>query len=285
MQNITIPAYAKINLTLRVLGRRPDGYHEISTIMQSIALKDTVSISKSDRGIQLEISGADLPSGPDNLAYRAAALLQHKYNFPGANISLVKKIPLAAGLAGGSADAAATLLGLNYLYNLGLNPGQLAREGAALGSDVPFCVLGGTALGQGRGEALTLLPAPARLWLVLVKPGFAVSTATVYKEWDVNPSWRTAAPPDEKAALAALHTGEWQQLLSTLGNELESITCRLYPEVAVIKARLREAGARAVVMCGSGPTVFGVAANETEAVQIAARLKNSYPEVLVSHTL
>lgn len=285
MHTLTVPAYGKINLTLRVLGQRPDGFHEVSTIFQSIALQDTLTLSKSRAGICLKVLGAPLTAGHDNLVYRAAAIMQQRYKFPGVNITLKKRIPIAAGLAGGSTDAAATLLGLNYLYSLGLTPGQLAREGATLGSDVPFCVLGGTALGRGRGEELYLLPRLTRLWLVLVKPGFGVSTEVIYKSWDANPGWQTFEPPNEETVLRALSSGERQQLISALGNELEGITCRLYPEVKAIKSRLVAEGAERAIMCGSGPAVFGVVASKEKAVQIAARLKQTYPETIVTHTL
>ncbi len=285
LQTLTIGAYAKINLTLRVLGQRPDGFHELSTILQNIALHDRITLNKSSKGIRLRVSGAPLTAGVDNLAYKAATALQKKYNFPGVDIDLEKKIPLAAGLGGGSADAAATLLGINYLYGLGLTPGQLSREGAALGSDVPFCVLGGTALGRGRGEELSLLPPPAKLWLVLVKPDFGVSAARAYKNWDTYPRWRTLESPDERAAIEALKIGDRQQLKNALGNELEGVVCQLYPQIETIKNKLLNAGAERVIMCGSGPTVFGLAVDQAQAEHIAAQLKGIYSQVIVSHTL
>ncbi|GEA14546.1 MAG: 4-diphosphocytidyl-2-C-methyl-D-erythritol kinase [Moorella sp. (in: firmicutes)] len=285
MDALKVRAYGKINLTLKVLDRRPDGFHNLSTIFQVIALQDTLTFSRCPEGINLEVKGAPLPAGPDNLVYRAAALLQQRYGFPGVRITLTKRIPLAAGLAGGSSDAAATLLGLNYLYNLGLTPGQLAREGARLGSDVPFCVLGGTALGRGRGEELYLLPPAPRLWLVLVKPPFGVSTAAVYQGWDAAPSRQNPEPPDEEKALAALRAGDREQLVRALGNDLEIVTCRLYPEVMAIKLSLVAAGAERAVLCGSGPTVFGVAPDRETAINIASRLRQTYPETIVTCTL
>ncbi|QGP92065.1 4-diphosphocytidyl-2-C-methyl-D-erythritol kinase [Neomoorella glycerini] len=285
MDTLKVPAYGKINLTLKVLGRRPDGFHNLSTIFQAIALQDTLTLRRCHEGIHLEVRGARLAAGPDNLVYQAAALLQQRYGFPGVRINLVKRIPLAAGLAGGSSDAAATLLGLNYLYNLGLTPGQLAREGAKLGSDVPFCVLGGTALGRGRGEDLSLLPPAPRLWLVLVKPPFGVSTAAVYQGWDAAPSRQNPEPPDEDRALAALRAGDREQLIRALGNDLEIVTCRLYPEVKAIKLHLLAAGAERAILCGSGPAVFGVAPDRQTAISIASRFRQTYPETLVTCTL
>lgn len=285
MDFLTIPAYGKINLTLRVLGRRQDGYHNLSTIFQSIALADRLTLRRHYEGLHLETTGRPVPSGPDNLVYQAAARLQTRYGFPGVKITLQKEIPLAAGLAGGSSDAAATLLAVNILFNLGLTPGQLAREGVALGADIPFCVLGGTALGRGRGEELTLLPPIPPLWLVLVKPSFGVSTADVYQAWDANPGLESLEHPDEERALAAIMNGDREELLAALGNDLEAVTCRLYPEVTAIKLRLLAEGAERAVMCGSGPAVFGVAADTATAQRIASRLQETYPETFVTRTL
>lgn len=285
MDFLTVPAYGKINLTLRVLERRPDGYHNLSTIFQSIALADRLTFSRHQEGLHLETTGVPVPVGPANLVYQAAYRLQTRYGFPGVKITLQKQIPPAAGLAGGSSDAAATLLAVNTLFNLGLTPGQLAREGVALGADIPFCVLGGTALGRGRGEELTLLPRVPPLWLVLVKPSFGVSTVDVYQAWDANRGWGPLEPPDEERALAAIRSGDRKKLLAALGNDLEAVTCRLYPEVTAIKLRLLAEGAERAVMCGSGPAVFGVAAGEEQARRIAARLQETYPETFVTRTL
>lgn len=285
MDVLTLPAYGKINLTLKVLGQRADGYHNLSTLFQSIALADTLTFSRCREGIHLETSGLPVPEGPENLAYRAAARLQSRYGFPGVRISLKKQIPLAAGLGGGSADAAATLTGVNALFNLGLTPGQLAREGAALGSDVPFCVIGGTALGQGRGEELFLLPPPPVLWLVLVKPPFGVSTATIYHNWETSSGREALDIPDEEKALAAIRRGDRAGLLASMGNDLEAVTCRLYPEVRTIKRRLLAEGAERAVMCGSGPAVFGVVADREIARRIASRLQEAYPETIVTRTI
>ncbi|MGI9860987.1 4-(cytidine 5'-diphospho)-2-C-methyl-D-erythritol kinase [Moorella naiadis] len=285
MDFLTVPAYGKINLTLRVLGRRPDGYHNLSTIFQSIVLADRLTLSRHDKGLHLETTGMLVPAGPGNLVYQAAARLQTRYGFPGVKITLQKEIPPAAGLAGGSSDAAATLLAVNTLFNLGLTPGQLAWEGATLGADVPFCVLGGTALGRGRGGELTLLPPVPPLWLVLVKPSFGVRTADVYQAWDANPGRGPLEPPDEERALAAISSGNREELLAALGNDLEAVTCRLYPEVTAIKLRLLAEGAERAVMCGSGPAVFGVAAGEKQARRIASRLQDTYPETFITRTL
>ncbi|MDK2820649.1 MAG: 4-diphosphocytidyl-2-C-methyl-D-erythritol kinase [Clostridia bacterium] len=285
MNILTVPAYGKINLTLRVLGRRTDGFHDLSTIFQSIALHDTLILKKHYKGIHLQISGAPLEADSSNLVYQAAALLQQRYGFPGVSITLKKEIPVAAGLAGGSSDAAATLLGLNYFFNLGLTSGQLAQIGIELGSDVPFCVIGGTALGRSRGEKLSLLPSPQRLWLVLVKPPFGVSTKDVYKGWDESPNHEIISLNEEKQAIMALENKNRGQLLHSMGNCLEAVTCRIYPEVEDIKSRLLAEGAECAIMCGSGPTVYGVVPDKNTAYQIATRMKKIYPETFVSYTI
>lgn len=285
MDAFSIPAYGKVNLTLKVLNRRPDGFHNLSTIFQNIVLHDTVTVRKRDYGVRLNVLGALLGTGPENLAYRAAVKMQQTYGFPGIEITLEKRIPIAAGLAGGSADAAAVLQGINRLYNLGLTPGQLAWEGSDLGSDVPFCAIGGTALGRGRGEELQILPPAPKLWLVLVKPAFGVSTEAVYNEWDKITVNEMPDPPDEDRALEAIRSGDREELIRALGNELEMVAARLYPEVVAVKKRLLDAGAKRAVMCGSGSAVFGVALNEDQAIEIAALIKTIYPETIITYTL
>ncbi|MDN5346488.1 MAG: 4-diphosphocytidyl-2-C-methyl-D-erythritol kinase [Clostridia bacterium] len=286
MDEIIVPAYAKINLTLKVLGQRADGYHDLSTIFQAISLHDEVIARKEGRDIDLVAEGAGLPSREENLIYRAALLLKERFGLvAGVRIYLKKRLPVAAGLGGGSADAAATLLALNYLFDLGLMPAQLMLLGAELGADVPFCLLGGTALGRGRGERLTLLPPPPRLWLVLVKPPFGVSTAEVYRGWDAGLGAGKEAGPDEEAALEALNTGKRDLLLKALGNDLEGITCSLYPQALDVKKCLFKAGAEQVIMCGSGPTFFGVVDGAEAAEKVASRVRPFFSEVFVAHTL
>lgn len=285
MEALKVRAYGKINLTLKVLERRFDGYHNLSTIFQSIALHDTLELIPAAEGIAIEVRGASLPTDKNNLIYQAASLLRGRYSFPGIRIILSKEIPIAAGLGGGSSDAAAALVGINYLFNLGLTPGQLVRLGGEVGADVPFCVLGGTALGRGRGDELSLLPSPPRLWLVLVKPSFGVSTAAVYRHWGTDSPGENPEPPKEEEILEAIKAGDRKLLIDSLGNDLETITCRLYPEVKDIKIKLMEAGAERAVMCGSGPTVFGVAPDKEAARQIAAQMRRIYPQTIVTCTL
>lgn len=251
-----IKARAKINLALDVLGTRPDGYHELETVMQTLALHDGVEITPAPE-IELVVEGAALPAGPENLAFRAAELLRRHAGYNGgARIKLVKRIPLAAGLAGGSADAAAVLRGLNEFWGLGLGQDELSVLGAEAGSDVPFCLRGGTALARGRGEVIHPLPGLPPLGVILVKPPFGVSTAGVYRLFDTiddNPK-----RPDCRGMVEAVCRGDVDGVVSRLGNALEAVTISLYPVIGEIKSRLAGAGALGVLMSGSGPTVFGL---------------------------
>lgn len=265
-----VKAHAKINLALDVLGTRPDGYHELETIMQTLELHDELEITAAP-DITLAVQGADLPAGPENLAYRAAALLRERAGHAGgAEIRLAKRIPLAAGLAGGSADAAAVLRGLNELWHLGLGPAELAAWGAEIGSDVPFCLYGGTALVRGRGEAVTPLRDLPPLGVVLVKPPFGVSTAEVYRRYDTlaNPPY-----PGCKRMLAAAKRGDAAGLAACLINSLEPVTMSLHPVIDTIKRELSAAGALGVLMSGSGPTVFGLFENRAAAVRAAGMIR------------
>jgi len=283
MSSITVRAYAKINLVLDVLAKRPDGYHEISSIMQSVSLADRVTISHSPEGITVYCDNPEVPGGSGNLAYRAARLLlEEAGTVRGVHISLEKSIPIAAGLAGGSSDAAAVLLGINYLFGLGYTPAQLMAFGARLGADVPFCLLGGTAWARGIGEQLTLLKSPPLLWLVLVKPPFGVATAQAYQWYD---EARHLKHPDVQKALTSLANGDGAGLIDSLGNVLEGGTSFKYPEVSQIKEEMHGLGALRAVMCGSGPTVFGVARDEHHAWSMANRLGLRYQETYVVKTL
>ncbi|MFZ5592239.1 MAG: 4-(cytidine 5'-diphospho)-2-C-methyl-D-erythritol kinase [Bacillota bacterium] len=264
-----IVARAKINLGLAVLGRRADGFHAVDMVMQTISTGDLLTIEPAET-ISVDVSRPDLPGGPENLAYRAAALLQKVSGFrQGARIYIEKRIPLAAGLAGGSADAAAVLKGLNQLWGLGLSPGELMELGSALGSDVPFCLVGGTARARGRGELIEPLPPLAGRGVVLVKPAFGVSTPRVYHFYDQLPP----RPPAEiEPLVVALEQEDWPGLCAALVNDLERATLALHPEIAVIKEAMLRAGAPGVLMSGSGPTVFGLCADRDAARRVAEKL-------------
>lgn len=264
---LSVKAPAKINLSLDVLHKRPDGYHEVEMIMTTIDLADRIELTDlSEDTIKILSHNRFVPDDGRNLAYQAAQLLKDRLNIrKGVAISIDKVIPVAAGLAGGSSDAAATLKGLNQLWDLGLSLDELADLGAEIGSDVSFCVYGGTALATGRGEKIEHLPAPPNCWVILAKPTIGVSTADVYKNLNV----QNIKHPDTAAMISALNRGSYSDICSNLGNILESVTLDLYPEVAQIKDQMERFGADAVLMSGSGPTVYGL-------VQYESRLHRIY---------
>lgn len=271
-----VKAPAKINLTLDVLHKRPDNYHEIEMIMTTVDLADRIGLKATQSGIHIESADRFVPSDSRNLAYQAAQLLKDTYGIKsGVIISLDKKIPVAAGLAGGSSDAAATLKGLNQLWQLGLSLDELAELGAKIGSDVSFCVYGGTALAKGRGEIIQELPAPPNCWVILAKPTIGVSTADVYGAFDV----KKAEHPNTQQMIKALAANDYQEMCANLGNALESVTLNMYPEVAQIKEQMKKFGADAVLMSGSGPTVFGLVQQEARIPRIYNGLRGFCAEV------
>lgn len=265
-------AYAKINIGLDVLRRRADGYHEVKMIMQTVDIYDELVLERrKEPGIELRMDNSDLPSGGDNLICRAADLLfREKEITGGVNISLTKRIPIAAGMAGGSADAAAALRGVNELFDLGYSLTELQALGVGLGADIPYCLAGGTMLSEGIGEILTPLPAPPAAHLVIAKPDINVSTAFVYGNLHAD---RLAWHPDIDGMIAALQKGDLDGITGRLGNVLETVTVKAHPVIEQIKELLRKQGAENALMSGSGPTVFGIfkeketAARAAEAVE------------------
>lgn len=251
---LLVKAPAKINLSLDVLHKRQDGYHEVEMVMTTIDLADRLELSLSDNNqISIISHNRFVPDDNRNLAYQAAQLLKERFQVKkGVTITIEKNIPVAAGLAGGSSDAAAALRGLNKLWNLGLSIDELAALGSEIGSDVSFCVYGGTALAKGRGELITDLPVPPTCWVILAKPFIGVSTADVYRRLNLN----TMNHPDTKVMIEALKTNNYKKVCENVGNVLEGVTLNLYPEVAHIKEQMKRFGADAVLMSGSGPTVF-----------------------------
>lgn len=271
-----VKAPAKINLTLDVLHKRPDNYHEIEMIMTTVDLADRIGLKATESGIYIESADRFVPNDSRNLAYQAAQLLKDTYGIKsGVIISLDKQIPVAAGLAGGSSDAAATLKGLNQLWQLNLSLDELAELGAKIGSDVSFCVYGGTALAKGRGEIIQELPAPPNCWVILAKPTIGVSTAEVYGAFDA----KKAEHPNTQEMIQALTDGDYNAMCANLGNALESVTLNLYPEVAQIKEQMKKFGADAVLMSGSGPTVFGLVQQEARIPRIYNGLRGFCAEV------
>ena len=277
-------AYAKINLGLKVLGERADGYHTVDMIMQTVSLCDWLDFSAAP-GLEVSTNMPGLPCDASNLVYKAAiAMSQALDKKPEVKIHLTKRIFLAAGLAGGSADAAAVLRGLNNFWQAHLTLHELEKIGATLGSDVPFCLAGGTARATGRGEILEELPAVPELWLVLIKPkSLNVATACVYKNF--SPA-KVTREVDIAALVAALRSKNRESLLQNLGNDLESVTLPYYPLLTTIKQAMLLAGAEATLMSGSGPTIFAIAASQEKAKQLAkAAEKFDNIDVVVAHTI
>ncbi len=278
-----VKAPAKINLTLDVLYKRPDQYHEVEMIMTTVDLSDRIGLEPRKDGL-IKIISADrfVPDDDRNFAYQAAKLLKDIYGIDeGVTITIEKEIPIAAGLAGGSSDAAATLRGLNVLWDLNLTLAELAELGSKIGSDVSFCVYGGTAKATGRGEVIEELSAPPACWVVLAKPKLGVSTADVYGGLDVN----SVTHPNTAQMMQAIETNDYELMCNSLGNVLESVTFTLHPEVITIKEQMQRFGADAVLMSGSGPTVFGLVDTEARVGRIYNGLRGFCEEVYVVRML
>ena len=278
-----VKAPAKINLTLDVLYKRPDQYHEVEMIMTTVDLADRIGLdSRKDGQILISSSSGFIPNDSRNLAYQAAQLLKDTYGIQeGVLITIDKQIPIAAGLAGGSSDAAATLRGLNKLWNLNLSLDTLAELGAKIGSDVSFCVYGGTALATGRGEKIQELPAPPTCWVVLAKPKIGVSTAQVYGALRLD----EVKHPNTKTMIEAIETENYDLMCDSVGNVLETVTFNLHPEVVMIKEQMKRFGADAVLMSGSGPTVFGLVDSESRLSRIYNGLRGFCEEVFAIRML
>lgn len=258
---ISVKAPAKINLSLDVLRKREDGYHEVEMIMTTVDLADRIDLLLLESNkIEIEVSEGYVPCDERNLAYQAALKLKEKFGVTkGVKIYITKNIPVASGLAGGSSDAAATLRGLNCLWNLGLSLDELAEIGAEIGSDVPFCVYGGTALATGRGEKITLIDSPPPVWVILAKPPIGVSTADVYSRLDLDQITHC----DTNKMIEAIKEKNIAKICANLHNVLEEVTFVRHPEVKHIKEQMIKFGASGVLMSGSGPTVFGIVEKES----------------------
>ena len=257
MNQITERAYAKINLALDVLRRRPDGYHDVRMVMQTVHLYDKLTLSKSrEPGISLKTNLPFLPGNENNLVYRAIDLFCKTYGIDcGIRATLEKRIPIAAGMAGGSSDAAAAFRAMNELFHINASLEDLQALGVKLGADIPYCIIGGTALAEGIGEKLTALPAAPACSCLIVKPNFHLSTKLVYENLTLDDP---SAHPDIDAMLDAVHTNSYKQMTSSIGNILETVSIRLHPEIAEIKQEMLALGADCSLMSGSGPSVFGL---------------------------
>lgn len=257
MDKLELKALAKINLGLDVLGRRENGYHDVRMVMQTIHLYDDVTLEKTkEPGIHLETNLSYLPVDENNIAYKAAKLLRDEFGITeGIRIRLKKFIPVAAGMAGGSTNAAAVLFGMNRMYGLGLTEQQLKDRGVKLGADVPYCIMRGTVLAEGIGEILTPLPPMPKCYVLIAKPGISVSTKIVYEKFD---ALKDVEHPDIDRLMLGLENGKLAEVASSMGNVLEGVTIGLYPVIENIKQVMIQEGALNAMMSGSGPTVFGI---------------------------
>jgi 4-diphosphocytidyl-2-C-methyl-D-erythritol kinase len=281
---LSIKAPAKINLSLDVLYKRPDGYHEVKMVMTTIDLADRIELIPlpEEDVIRIVSQNRFVPDDCRNLAYQAAKLMKETFSIrQGVAISITKHIPVAAGLAGGSSDAAATLRGLNKLWQLGLTVRELAELGAQIGSDVAFCVYGGTAVATGRGEIITPIPSPPPCWVVLAKPPIGVSTADVYR----NLQLEHVRHPDVDAMVKAIERQDYEGICRSVGNVLEEVTLKKHPEVAHIKEQMKRFGADAVLMSGSGPTVFGLIEHDSRMQRVYNGLRGFCDQVFAVRLL
>lgn len=256
---IQLKALAKINLGLDVLRRREDGYHEVKMIMQTISLHDDLEIRRiKTPEIQVKTNLYYLPTNENNLVYKAAKLLMDEFGIKeGVAIQLKKRIPVAAGMAGGSTDGAAVLWGMNQMYGLGLSRQELMERGVKLGADVPYCVQRGTALAEGIGERLSVLPSMPKCTILIAKPGISVSTKFVYENLHAN-DLKPEQHPDVDYMIEAMKEKNLDLLCERMGNVLETVTIPAYPVIQEIKEHMMACGAAGAMMSGSGPTVFGI---------------------------
>ena len=272
-------ANAKVNLTLDVLYKRPDGYHEVEMIMQTVDLSDVLHIEES-KTTKVVCRHPFVPSDATNLVYKAVEAIKLYTNIDkNVTITIEKNIPVAAGLGGGSSDCAATLKGLNVFWNLGLSLDTLEKIGLKLGADVPFFIRGGTQLARGIGESLSKLPSPPSMWVVLAKPNIGVSTKDVYSGLDL---LNVTKRPNTKGMIKALEQKDMRATCSNLCNVLETVTLKKYITVRTIKNRMAQLGACGVLMSGSGPTVFGLCSSYERAVKVAKSLETLTEEVFVT---
>ncbi len=274
MKDISVKALAKINLGLDVVRRREDGYHEVRMIMQTIHLFDRLEISKNTSGqITMETNLAFLPTNENNLVYKAAKLLTDEFEIKdGVHVWLHKHIPVAAGMAGGSTDAAAVLYGMNRIFDLGLSKEELMERGVKIGADVPYCVMRGTALAEGIGEKLTKLPPMVKCPVLIAKPQINVSTKFVYENLKLDAD---TEHPDIDRLVADIREKNLTKIAADMGNVLETVTIPAYPVIADIKENMLQNGAVNAMMSGSGPTVFGLFEKEADAVQAYEAMKRS----------
>lgn len=280
MNKISNKAFAKINLTLDVLGKLENGYHEVLMVMQSVSLYDIVTVSKAEEGIELSVNLPYLPTDSGNIAYKAAEKFFEYTQIKncGVKIDISKRIPVGAGLAGGSSNAAATLKAMNRLFNAKLSIRELCTIGATLGADVPYCILGGTRLASGIGDKLSPLPKMPDCYIVLVKPAFSVSTPSVYKKFDLCTDFKR---PDTDKVIEGLNKKDLNIVVSGMENVLEAVCLSEHPILIQAKKDLIEMGAIFSQMSGSGPTIFGIFESYDEACKAKEELRKKYKTVYI----
>ncbi|MGL6346668.1 4-(cytidine 5'-diphospho)-2-C-methyl-D-erythritol kinase [Agathobacter rectalis] len=273
--DISLKALAKINLGLDVVRRREDGYHEVRMIMQTIQLYDRLDIKRThEPGIQIQTNLSFLPVNENNLIYKAAKLLMDEFSITdGVSVKLDKRIPVAAGMAGGSTDAAAMLIGVNRLFSLGLTKRQLMERGVQIGADVPYCIMRGTALAEGIGEALSPLPPMVKCPVLIAKPSISVSTKFVYQNLKLDD---TTIHPDIDRLIDDIKAKNLHDIAAHMGNVLETVTIPNYPVIDEIKKHMLSNGALGAMMSGSGPTVFGLFDNEDTAKKAYKAMRSSH---------
>ena len=282
MRSCNLKAYAKINLGLDVTGKREDGYHEVRMIMQTVNLYDTLFIKEIDRNaVVIKTNKAFLPVNESNIIYKAATLMKETYEIEkGFFVDLKKHIPVAAGMAGGSADAAATMVGINNMYRLGIPLDRLMELGVKIGADVPYCIMRGTALAEGIGEKLTRLASLPDCQILIAKPPISVSTKSVYEKLDLS----EAVHPDIDGMIDCLKEGSLTGISSRLMNVLESVTVTDHPLINEYKEEMIRLGALGSLMSGSGPTVFGIFDNKDRSLTAKMTFKEKYPSAHVCLT-
>ena len=281
MKSIELKSRAKINLSIDVLGKREDGYHLVEMIMQTIDLYDIINITENDIDeININSNSLDIPLNKNNIVYKAAEVLKERFNIKsGINIFIQKNIPVAAGMAGGSCNAAAVLVGLNKLWNLKLSEKQLQEIGLTLGADVPFCISGNAALAQGIGEELTYIKGlPKDTSILVCKPNLFVSTKDVYQGLDLD---NIKDRPDNKLLIKCLEEGNIKLLSENMVNVLESVTSKMHEEILDIEKIMLDNNALGSMMSGSGPTVFGLFEKEEDAIKGKEKLLKKYNQVYV----
>ena len=274
MDEIYLKAYGKINLALDVLRKRDDGYHDVRMIMQTVGIYDGVEIKKTDTGkIEIETNLFYLPNDENNIVYKATKMLFDEFNITaGVKIKLKKFIPVSAGMAGGSTDAASVMFGINKIFNLGLSMKQLMERGVKIGADVPYCLMRGTALSEGIGEELTKLPDMVKCPVLIAKPPISVSTKFVYENLRAN---ELESHPDIDGMVDAIKNQDLEGIAARMGNVLETVTIKEFPVIQEIKDMMIKEGAINSLMSGSGPTVFGLFRSEEDAYAAKDRIKES----------